>query len=548
MKITIFYIFSALLLLSSCFKKNDQELEIENYNADWAAQIINSEFNIADLLDRSDTNNLSLIIEGDDIILSYSETVKAALSESFYQLPDQNVFGEHTQATTVPPSGQSDQPFPPVTIDLSTSLANPPLDFNGADISDAQLKEILVDKGLLELTINNTYQHTLFVDLIVSSVSLNGQVLNFSNVIVQPGSTVVSVKKLDNHVIDLKDESTGDLNSLMVQANLSGILNGNNPLLLGDKLTFSLDIKNISYQHVIGKLGTFTIPLEKGDNEISLFDDLDSDGEFHLETFDLKTTVITDWGVPLEMSISDLNFLNNKENTQTGVIGGIDELVNIDALNNVNLVGKEAITTETFFSSELYPDLKKVIAIEPTDFNYDMTFAVNPNNNPSENLFVSKESTIETRVEAQFYLHGYLRGFSRRDTISDIDLSDGDNTYVQKAILRFIFENGMPLQLGVDLLFLDENDQVIDQELDKIKINGAQVDLNGNAVGATTNTIDIILDEERMMEIGPKVRKIVLVSKLDSEGADLSKNVHIRPQDKMRIIIGVRATIDQDLN
>lgn len=548
MKSILFYMLSSLLLLSACFKKEDQELEIENYNADWAAQVINSEFNISDLLDRSDTNNLNIIIDGDDIILAYSESVNADLTEIFYTLQDQTISGDYTQPTTVPPSGQNGQAFPPVDLDLSTTLPNPPLDINGAVVNDAQLKEILVDQGEFELSIRNTYQHTLMVELTIPSIHLNGQVLKFANISVPPGNTVARVQNIANYVVDLKDNTTGVLNSIAVTAKVTGVLDGTRPLVMGDQVIFSLKMKDVSYQHVVGKLGTFTIPLEKGDNNISLFDDIEGDGEFHIETFNFKSTIVTDWGVPLEMSIANLNFFNSNENTTTGVIDGIDNLVSIDALSNVNLVGVEDVVTNTTFTSDQYPDLKKVVGIQPNSFSYDLSFITNPNNNPSENLFLSKESKLETTLEGQFYLHGYLRNFKRNDTLTDIDLSDEETSIVEKAAIRFIVENGMPLELAIDLLFLDENDVVIDQELDKVKIPGAEVDNQGYVTNSVKNTVDIILDEERMMKIGPKVRKIILVSSLDSEGADLSENVHIRPQDKMKIIIGVRATIDQDLN
>jgi hypothetical protein len=180
-----------------------------------------------------------------------------------------------------------------------------------------------------------------------------------------------------------------------------------------------------------------------------------------------------------------------------------------------------------------------------------LSFTVNSEDVDSDDFFISKNSSVKTSLEGQFYLHGYLKDFSRSDTISDIDLSSGDDEtggVIEEATIRFIFENGMPLELGVDLYFLDENEVVIDQEIDKILISSSAVDGEGYSTTSTSNTIDVVLSANRMLEISDKVDKIVMISRLNTSGAQQFKNVHIRPQDKMKIIIGVRATVDIDLN
>ena len=542
------YALGVLFLLGACLKKKDENLVVENYTADWALQVINSEFTMADIIDRTDTNNLKVKIDGDDIILSYSESVKTDLPTGFYKIQNQVFPGEYVAPISIPAVTANGQAFNAPIQDYSTTLPSFPLDINNTTINDAELKEILVESGVFELVVRNTYLHPLTVNFPVPSATNNGQVLEFANIVVPAGAVIIQTQNLDDYTVNLKHPTTGALNSIDLKASISGTLI-NQPVNVGDKIAFTLTMKDVKFQHIIGKLGTFTIPSEKGENEISLFKELDGSTQFHIETYELKTTITTDFGIPMALKMENLNFLNEDDVTSTGVISGADDPINIPALSSVSQVGNTVTTTEKIFSTTTHPDLTKIFTVKPNKFEYDASLIINPTNDPSEDLFISKDSKVETLLEGDFYLHGYLRGFTHTDTIPDIDLSDGETDgKVKEATIRFIFENGMPLELGIDILFLDKDNNVVDQELNNIKIESASVDNNGYSIATTNKIVDLVLNADRMANISTKVNKIVLVSKLETTGAQVSKNVHIRPQDKMKIIIGVRVKGDVNLN
>jgi hypothetical protein len=546
MKNVLIYSFGMIIFFSSCFKKDDKDLVLENYNADWALQVINSEFNIADLLDGSDTNNLSIEIVDDDIILSYSTEQQSDLSEEFYSIPDQSFSESYTSEQSLPFT-IAGLAFDLPTLDSSWVLPNVPLDVDGIEIEGAALKEILVETGVIELSVTNTFQHSVNLDLVIPSISKNGQELSFSNMSIPANSSVpiTEIRSIAGYTVNLKKD--GVLNTLQIKMSAGVTFNGG-PITTSDQIGFSLAMKDVSYEHVIGRLGRFTIPFDQGSTAISLFDDLDFDGELHIETFNLKTTTVSDWGIPLSLNIEQLEFTSALGNT---VIDCIDNSIDMKALGNVSLVGIDSVVSPFDLGTTNCPSLANVIKTRPNGFNYDLSFTVNSEDVDSDDFFISKNSSVKTSLEGQFYLHGYLKDFSRSDTISDIDLSSGDDEtggVIEEATIRFIFENGMPLELGVDLYFLDENEVVIDQEIDKILISSSAVDGEGYSTTSTSNTIDVVLSANRMLEISDKVDKIVMISRLNTSGAQQFKNVHIRPQDKMKIIIGVRATVDIDLN
>ena len=544
MKNAFFYSLGIIILFSSCFKNKDEDLTIENYNADWALQVINSEFSIADILDRSDTNNLSIQIVNDDIILSYSTEEKVDFGNEFYKLPNQSFSGEYGGIDL--PDVFPGLPLGPFILDSSVTF-DTPLDVDGVTIPEAALKEILIESGTLVLTITNSLPLDIIIDLVIPSISRGGKALSFLNITIPANSSfpVTTTRSIDGNTVNLKYNDL--LNTLQLQTKIRGVL-GTEPIVSTDKLGFALEIQDVVYEHIIGRLGKFTIPLDKGTNEISLFDEL-GDAQIHIQTFNMKTTTFSDLGLPIQLNVDHLEFTS--ESDDPTVIDCFDKPIEMAALDNIALVGTETASTNYDLGTGNCPALANILKTNPTGFEYDLSFTANPQNDLSEDFFISKNSTIKTKIDGQFYLHGYLKGFTRTDTITGLDLSgeDADSDGIIDALtIRFIIDNGLPLGVGVDLYFLDKDDNVIDEELDNLKILSALVDSEGNAYTSVNSTLDLTLGVNRIANLSPLVEKIVMKYSLETTGAQNDKNVHIRPQNKMKVIIGVRATVDINLN
>ena len=148
MKNLLLYALGGFLLLTSCFKEKNEDLVLENYQGDWAAQIINSEFSITDIIDEAGNNtnnNLALEVVDDNIVLTYSDTEESSLSSDYYKMQDQKGTSEYVyDEISLPGNIANGLDFGPELLDVSYVIPNLPLDFNNTIIPDAQLKEILV--------------------------------------------------------------------------------------------------------------------------------------------------------------------------------------------------------------------------------------------------------------------------------------------------------------------------------------------------------------------------------------------------------------------
>lgn len=550
MKNLLLYSLGGFLLLTSCFKEKNEDLVLENHQGDWAAQIINSEFSMTDIIDQAGNNtnnNLALEIVDDNIVLTYTNTQESSLPSDYYKMQDQEAPAEYVyDEISLPGNIANGLDFGPEVLDVSYVIPNLPLDFNNTTIPDAQLKEILVKTGTFNLDFINSFGHSLTVTLdIPSIVQDDGQTLALTVDVPAYGNISREIN-IDGYTIDLVNDQTGDFNYFSATATLSGTL-GNAPITTGDKITMISKIKNVEYDHIVGRLGTFTIDLPEGINSISLFENLDEETEVNIETFEIKTTIETNWGLPVSAKVNQLEFYNTVTNEDPVIITDLEPL-EINALSNLSDVDSKLEQDEIIYNSETYPELTNILPLKPTEFVYNVALTANPENTLDEDMFISSKSKVFATTEGRFQLHGYLKNYESTDTI-DIDLTvDQDLTQFDESSIRIILDNGVPLGYIMDLYVLDENDNILVEKIDQVKVDGADVDQDGYSTNMKHNKTDLVFNSSELEEITSKGQKIVLVSKVNTTDANKEQNVHIRASDKMKAIIGVRVNVNVDLN
>lgn len=532
----------------SCVKNKKKDLGYEDYDAQWAGQVINSRVAVSDFLDANgDNNNLSILVEGDDIILSYADSIDANLSSEYYKLQDASrskAFKADVIGIPIvnPVAGI---PFGPVSLDLGYQLSDFPLDFNDVPISSAEIKEIDVENGELSVLLVNTFSHPIKVVLELESIQdKSGNVLVI-NVDVKADDSVEKIINLSQYTINLKDPSSGALNSFYGEARVSGVTTAS-PVLATNSLQITSTMRNLSYNYVKGKLGTFSIPISSGNNTISLFDDFDKATDINIETFKIRSTADLDWGIPLGLSLSQMDFINSTSNDTVGDIDGLDDLIKVNALENVNLVGIESVKNVFEWTSEDFPKLKDVFRLQPNEFNHTVQLTANPDNIDDEDMFISRNSSISSKLEGLFYLHGYLRDYNSADTIPlslDVDLATFNN-----VSLRFILDNGLPVEYQMDIIFIDDEGNSVEQIIDQVVVEGAEVDSDGTVVARKYNLKDIPLTKEQIDNIMGSVENVVLISRLNTTDADQDKNVRISPDNDAHTIIGFKIGVNIDLD
>jgi hypothetical protein len=161
-------------------------------------------------------------------------------------------------------------------------------------------------------------------------------------------------------------------------------------------------------------------------------------------------------------------------------------------------------------------------------------------------MFISRNSTISSKLEGLFYLHGYLRNYNSVDTIPlnlDVDLATFNN-----VSLRFILDNGLPIEYQMDLIFIDDEGNAVEQIIDQVVVEGAEVDSDGSVVGRKYNLKDIPLTKEQIDNIMGNVENVVLISGLNTTDADQDTNVRISPDNDAHTIIGFKIGVNIDLD
>jgi hypothetical protein len=534
------------LALFSCVTEVDEDLEIESYRGDWAIPALSSEFSINDVLEGIG-DNAYLVTEGDSIRIVYSTSIEETLDADYFKIDNQQEGLKYTieefgpDLTAIPPTLPLVLPPIPQTFNLSD-----PVDFNGSEIQ-ADIKTIYLDGGSLELTVDfpANYRDLELLIEIPSIIKPNGEILTFTKS--TTGNPTDIFPDLSEYKINLEYE--GAYNTFVVI--LSG--NGTVPaegLQLTDEFSFGFELNNLSYSALEGGIGNFKIPITTEEAEIGFFEGFDLQTAFNLETFGLQAGISADWGIPIELSIETLTFSNSSTNSTTEVT--ISDPIIMEGLENLDQIGKGVEIENVDYTSKEYPKLKEAINSKPDKFEFALAIEGNPESLDNKTMFISKESKIKFDFEAYVQLHGWLRKFTKRDTIEFDAIDLENNTEIEKGSIRFIIENSIPIGLGVDLTFLDDNNAIVESFIDKVVINAPEVDGLGYAIPQplSEQIRELDLSKDQLKNITDNSTKVEVSYHISTSGGDKQNppNVHIRPSDKMKATIGVRATFSTDLS
>lgn len=115
---------------------------------------------------------------------------------------------------------------------------------------------------------------------------------------------------------------------------------------------------------------------------------------------------------------------------------------------------------------------------------------------------------------------------------------DGDEQFLSEATLRLDYENELPLSIGLQLEFINENGEIItrvpiSESADDILLESASVD-PATRFSDTPNSdrILISLNRDQMMRLNETVN-ISLVGSLETPITDGSSEIRIRSNDEL---------------
>lgn len=316
---------------------------------------------------------------------------------------------------------------------------------------------------------------------------------------------------------------------------------------------FIMLLQNFEASYIQGYLGQEEYDLPRDTIEIDFFEQWISGGVTFADP-SINVEVENSFGLPVR-SVSNLMNIWNLD-------GSILELQS-DALDNgvdfaypdLTEVGESKFTTFTLDNTN--SNIVDIFSNRPIAVDYDLDALGNPDSDQSIVGFATDSSFFSINVFVDLPVYVTANNFTFRSDleIGDSDSSDGggfnfdeDFDFAEYISLKIVSENNIPIDLGLQLYFEDENgvalDSLFDKNLDELLpenaiIKAAGVDANGYSISTTYNEIEIDIPKEKF-DAFLQMKNLGLVTVLNNAPDDV---VRFLDQDDVTIKIGVKAGI-----
>lgn len=293
---------------------------------------------------------------------------------------------------------------------------------------------------------------------------------------------------------------------------------------------FLFSIQSLDFSYVEGFFGTQAFEGPSGSIPFDLYENWDL-GAIYLEEPRAFMRVENSIGLPVEARISTFEVFS----VDGRVVPLESELVRTGV--DVPFPGPEQVgetVRDTFVvdgSNSNFPD---IIAAQPSRVDYAFDAFVNPGNDPDLRGFFTSDSRFRADLELELPLYGSVSDFVTRDTIA-IDFTQFEQ--VDYGEFKFTSDNELPLEVQLQVYFLDPGDMVVDSlfESPEVLLRNAPVNEQGISTTSVRETFVHLLEAEDFSTLLPADR---LVIALQFRSPEDGRSVRVLSGQAVRIRLG----------
>jgi len=238
------------------------------------------------------------------------------------------------------------------------------------------------------------------------------------------------------------------------------------PLQSSDQVTIDLGLLNIGFRLIYGNIGYKEFLAQQSSILVNLFEKSEIGGTIEFEDPRFTVQIDNAYGMPILMEFTNVYSSSERQNITVPISFPPEEnpvQINYPALNEIGLSKQ---TLFTFENSN--PPFRDVMQTEPNKIHFT-TRAYTDISKAGSTNFVLDTSRFTASVNV--VLPVWLRAgeFVLRDTI-DFDfqnmLGEKERSLIDTLVLYLEVNNGLPLNVGVQLAFVDASYQVLDSLFD----------------------------------------------------------------------------------
>lgn len=413
-------------------------------------------------------------------------------------------------------------PMPLPTIDIPLSVLSVP----AIELADIKTGRLRFD---IQTPTNEPYR----LELTLNNVQRNGSPITMTRdfndaTYVLPAEEAES---LANGRIDFID---GDIEA-------SYVLTNQNTGVSLPAQSLNLFFENLTFSYV---QGNFAQAFIEDDLQIETTEDLGRlEGvEFAVRGARLVFDIDNSIGVPVILRLGQFTATNSRTNQTLNLMKPNHPLVSGQVIAYPSLSQVGTSQQDSVFFDDSNANIQQITTLLADQATIEYVAGVDDGTG-----FITDSSRLQISARTEVPLDLRAKGLSYQDT-ADFDFDWPELEEVERVELKFITENGLPLELICQVFFHDSTGQVVDSLLDEndVLLEAAMVDAAGEVTSPSSRTLLIDLPPTRYERISRTQQVSFRLGLETSEQGN--RFVRFTDRNQLGLKLGVRTTFAADLN
>lgn len=483
---------ACIMMMSSCIK---DELNMDKFSKRMeltpglAIPVGYGNLSVKDLLKKFDTTGSIQTASDSLLYLTYSTDFLSFPASTVFTLPDQ-LYNQFFI--------KSDYSVPIVdSVVLAKSQ-----DYAFSLGKNEEIDSMVVKSGKIVYTFRSTFRNTAALAIQSDYILKNGrpytQRFNIGNTTGDfqstfeydiSGSTIHFKRSNDSSFIPIDFRLTLFQSAFPVRAN--------------DSVNVDLVFSNLDYRIVYGNVGYKNFLNETSSITMNLFNPgVKGNIDFANPEFNIR--VNNSFGIPVKINLTNVSAYSEKNNITTPIAFPPDENPAAILYPDISQIGQSKETDITF--NNITPTMAEVINTDPS--RIDLTVSGYSDTTVHLTQFISDTSNFRATLEVNLPMWFRAGDFAFEDTVSfDLQNLIGIKNFTPEMIrdvfMRLVVDNGMPLDVKMQVYFADASYQVLDSMFtdNTPQVPSGVLNANYRVVQKTQKVNDVEIDNAKISRI-----------------------------------------------
>ena len=503
-----------------------------SWDPQFAAPIAFANFGVYDIVAQTDSSDLVIInpVTG-EIALVYKGEVVSVTAEDIFTLP---VISEQVTFSTADLNMPTIPSFN-ATVSQQSSQSNTFTVLNGVEFHTVSFKN-----GAINLEFTSDLKHDINVDIIFPYMLKNGAPLTATlvgNYTVGPVTASASID-LTGATGNYTNAGT-TVNTVVMEVVTT--VNGTGEEVQGNE-TIVLDatVASPAYRTASGYFGQQTLGNYADSILIKIFNTA-TNGYFELTNPKVRLELINSFGFPIEVALNNLQSIN----LNTGAVLQLTGYPNPVDILAPTIVGNSKTTTIELNTSNT-TNISTIISPAPKYFYFEAEGLSNPDG-PGANLnFIQDTSRFKINAELELPLEGFAYGFEVKDTIEFT--FDEDISQIESVSFRIIVNNGFPVDIDADIIFVDANYQPLFSLTDGFELIVASGETNssGEVITITEKISDLVANKANLPLLD-QAKHVIIKANMETRNGQDGEVIKILDTYTIGIHLGMNVKLNINL-